>query len=688
MTQKTVESSHRVRVALERGYDRNEAQGEEQRMEGKILDGRYQVTRALSSGGFGQTFLAQDKRIPGERTCVVKQLKPQVNTAEHLTLAKGLFEREAQTLAQLGEHHDQIPNLLAYFSEGEEFYLVQDYVDGQTLEAELTESSPWSEAQVLAMLRDVLPVLAYVHQQGVIHRDIKPANIIRRRRDGKLVLIDFGAIKQVQMQTVDSGQPTATATRIGTVGYMASEQARGKPRPNSDLYALGMVAIQALTGRQPQFLEEDNNTGDILWRHLTEVSPGLAQVVNTMTHYHFKDRYPTAQEALNAIAYISAPVPPTVAIDPSVARPGGTYPGATPSGPSSGNPAAPSPLGNWGNAPAPTQAPYSQLSENSPNGPQYPQNYATPQGYGTPPHPLSAQETEALVGRYPQPGSNVGPHSGPNAAPNSGPNGQFATVPAAIAPPAPPRRRGKTGLIIGGLVVLAACGGGAAALWGSRNKVGFLSLSVSQPQPCKALVSGNARTAPTSRQNNVIREVVNQSVEVTGKQTPAGWLEAKLDGKAAWIHRDVIGNVAEMDRCLVGKKTVQMVEDLFEPAAAQPGNIAPRTAGSKGEPPAKSAPLTPPTDSDGNARKSLKGTSPSTEPGDKGKPADKDPKSDKGSTPAPVDSQFSCRCIPDAATSGGELRGDGTLIESSTDMSGQSCSAVGGRSGVYQCSAP
>ncbi|NJO40571.1 MAG: protein kinase [Cyanobacteria bacterium CRU_2_1] len=280
-------------------------------MIGQILDRRYQITRSLSSGGFGETFLAQDIRIPGNPLCVVKQLKPSSNDPRHLEIARQLFSREAEALAQLG-YHDQIPRLLAYFTEAEEFYLVQEFIEGHILEEEMPIGCRWTEEQVINLLQEVLTILVFVHAQGVIHRDIKPANIIRRQRDDRLVLIDFGAIKQVQIQPDGTGEFSAIApgTRIGTIGYMPTEQAQGKPRPSSDIYALGMIAVQALTGIHPSQLGDDNQSGEIVWQHLVQVSPTMKQILLQMTRYHAKHRYQSAIEVLHALRPLTEPPPP------------------------------------------------------------------------------------------------------------------------------------------------------------------------------------------------------------------------------------------------------------------------------------------------------------------------------------------------------------------------------------------
>ena len=276
-------------------------------MIGKLLDHRYQVIRVLAMGGFGQTYIAQDTRRPGNPICVVKHLKPGIDPRVFDT-AKRLFNSEAETLEKLG-NHDQIPRLLAYFDENQEFYLVQEYIEGHTLAQELIPGKRWSESQVIQLLQEVLEILEFVHRQGVIHRDIKPDNIIRRASDNKLVLVDFGAVKQLHTQLVTVGGQSSATVVIGTPGYMPTEQGQGKPRPNSDIYSLGVIAIQALTELQATELQEDPETGEIIWVQSVTVNYRLAAVLSKMVRYHFKDRYLNATEALQACKNAINPVP-------------------------------------------------------------------------------------------------------------------------------------------------------------------------------------------------------------------------------------------------------------------------------------------------------------------------------------------------------------------------------------------
>lgn len=277
---------------------------------GVILRNRYQIVKLLGSGGFGDTYLAVDLDLPGQPKCVVKQLKPKDPNPAVLPIAKSLFEREAQILHQLGNENDQIPRLFAHFEENGEFYLVQEFVDGHDLTQEMTPGQPKSENVVFKLLKDILEVLAVVHQHNIIHRDIKPPNIMRRRKDGKIVLIDFGAVKEIGALGVNAMGQTSLTVAVGSPGYMPSEQAHGKPRLASDIYAVGMLGIQALTGLMPYELQEDPRTGDIIWRNAAQVSNSLADVLDTMVRYSFSQRYQSAAEALQALIPTVVPLPP------------------------------------------------------------------------------------------------------------------------------------------------------------------------------------------------------------------------------------------------------------------------------------------------------------------------------------------------------------------------------------------
>ncbi len=272
-------------------------------MIGSLLAGHYRVLKKLGAGGFGQTYIAEDIHRPGNPHCVLKHLKPASSDPQVLEVARKFFNKEAEVLESLGIH-SHIPRLLAYFEENEEFYLVQEYIEGHPLSAELASGEIWSEDKVINVLKEVLKILSFVHGQGVIHRDIKPDNIIRNAADNKLYLIDFGAIKEVRNQALTQQGQISVTVAIGTPGYMPTEQGRGTPRPNSDIYALGMIGIQALTGRLPTRLPEEQETGEILWQNLVNINSGLEVVLQKMTRYYFRDRYQSATETLQAFGQL------------------------------------------------------------------------------------------------------------------------------------------------------------------------------------------------------------------------------------------------------------------------------------------------------------------------------------------------------------------------------------------------
>jgi serine/threonine protein kinase len=275
---------------------------------GKLLNGRYQVMQVLGAGGFSQTYLAKDNHKPSNPTCVVKHFKPASSDRSFLQTAQRLFQTEAEILEKLG-HNNQIPQLLAYFEEKQNFYLIQEYIEGQPLSAKIQPGYCWSESQVIHLLQEVLALLVFIHTHGVIHRDIKPDNLIQRKCDRKLVLIDFGSIKQIRTQTVTPQGHHSATIPIGTQGYMAAEQGQGNPRPNSDLYALGVISVQALTGLIPTQFPLDPDTDEICWQQQAKVSPDLASFINKLVSYHFKDRYQSAIEALEALQPLTKPQP-------------------------------------------------------------------------------------------------------------------------------------------------------------------------------------------------------------------------------------------------------------------------------------------------------------------------------------------------------------------------------------------
>ncbi len=259
-------------------------------MIGQILGGRYQIIRQLGEGGFGTTYLAKDSHGLNQ-LCVVKQLHHRYNAGDFDKKIGELFAREARVQSRLD--HPQIPRFIAYLQEDGEFYLVQEYIEGHGLEQEIIPGQLWHEDRVIDLLCEILEVLAFVHQNNVIHRDIKPSNLIRRKEDGKICLIDFGAVKEIDN--------SITGTMIGTPGYMSPEQIHGQSRFSSDIYGVGIIAIQALTGLKPREISREGSTGELTWPDRIQVSDKLAEILDKMVSLDFQSRYQSATEALEAV---------------------------------------------------------------------------------------------------------------------------------------------------------------------------------------------------------------------------------------------------------------------------------------------------------------------------------------------------------------------------------------------------
>ena len=264
------------------------------------LRDRYRVLGALGRGGFGATFLARDQSLPGYPSCVIKQLRPTTSAPNLLEMARDLFQREASILGKIG-NHPQLPRLLDYFELGHEFYLVQEYVSGATLQKEVKHGGPFSEAGVKQFLAEILPVVQYIHSHKIIHRDIKPANLIRRDQDKQLVMIDFGAVKdKVNPPQVDPNDQTAlTAYAIGTPGYAPPEQMAMRPVYGSDLYAIGVTCVYLLTGRSPKDLPYDPRTGELSWQTYATVSDHFTKILRKLLDISVHSRYQMAEEVLS-----------------------------------------------------------------------------------------------------------------------------------------------------------------------------------------------------------------------------------------------------------------------------------------------------------------------------------------------------------------------------------------------------
>ena len=279
------------------------------------LRNRFRALRPIGQGGFGKTYLAQDQDNRN-KLCVVKRFTYVSADPSNAQKAEQLFEQEAERLDQL--LHPQIPRLLAYFQEGDYLYLVQEFIVGKTLQDELNEEGKFSEAKIKAVLQGLLPILQFIHSHKVIHRDLKPDNIMRRQT-GELVLIDFGVAKLLEQSGVAPGNSGKIGTTIGTPGYAAPEQIRGRVSPASDLFALGATCFQlmtkAFTSGQISPVEYDWVQR---WQQHTDssISPELDRILSRLITVDDQQRYSTATAVLRDLEQGQPSEKATVAPDP------------------------------------------------------------------------------------------------------------------------------------------------------------------------------------------------------------------------------------------------------------------------------------------------------------------------------------------------------------------------------------
>jgi serine/threonine protein kinase len=272
-----------------------------------ILQQRYRILKSIGEGAFGRTYLASDQSRFGEQ-CAVKELSMSTGSRSRLSKAREFFQQEAALLYQL--QHPQIPRFWATFEERDRMFLVQDFVPGRTYEQLLSDRAnqgqTFTEAEVWRFLLQVLPVLGYIHSQGVVHQDIAPDNIILRENDFLPVLIDFGVVKQLANRL--QGEQTSSGTiNVGKPGYAPVEQlGSGYAYPNSDLYALAVTAVVLLTGRPAVDLFEGEKI-NWSWRNWIPISDGLANVLGKMLSYQPLDRYQSSVEVFQALQSISIP---------------------------------------------------------------------------------------------------------------------------------------------------------------------------------------------------------------------------------------------------------------------------------------------------------------------------------------------------------------------------------------------
>jgi serine/threonine protein kinase len=276
---------------------------------GTILAERYSIQSLLGRGGFGITFLARNINLPGQPPCVIKQLALSSTDAREIATLQHQFYLEAATLSRLGSHA-QIPTLLDYFHIDTDLYLVEEYIPGIVLSQSIDRTAArseqsqtsFTEPQIEDFLLQMLRLLEYIHSHRTIHRDIKPQNIILCQTDRRFVLVDFGAVKDLNASTTQFSDRSDLSRSIGTPGFAPPEQLANRTVYASDIYALGMTCVYLLTGKEPNQLPIDPDTCELVWADTVEISPSLGEIIRKTIQVSLADRYQSASEVLNALA--------------------------------------------------------------------------------------------------------------------------------------------------------------------------------------------------------------------------------------------------------------------------------------------------------------------------------------------------------------------------------------------------
>lgn len=256
--------------------------------------GSYQVLKTLGKGGMGITYLAWDKNKTVKNAPLLLVLKEMNADMARIAKARELFEREARILKSLD--HPGIPKYYDFFVENNHKYLVMELIHGHNLEQFVRQRGPTDPERTIKWMIQVCNILEYLHnlEPPLVHRDIKPANLILRNLDSRLMLLDFGAVKELG---------TALETRIGVEGYSAPEQYRGKPCPQSDIYGIGTTTIFLLTGKTPmQYYRYQSNKFEFDIGSIPNLPPNLSQVLEKACKPEPSDRYQTARELSVALA--------------------------------------------------------------------------------------------------------------------------------------------------------------------------------------------------------------------------------------------------------------------------------------------------------------------------------------------------------------------------------------------------
>lgn len=270
-----------------------------------VIGGRYKLIQELGKGRWSKTYLAEDLAMPNYSLCIVKQFQVEKAHIGNWQEVKNYLSIQAVTWQALGSH-PQITQLLACFEENDSSYLVHKFVEGQTIAQKLVEKLRLGEKQVIALLQDTLLILEAIHQQGVIHRDLKPSNLVIRKSDRRIVLVDFGIINAITDRLITQINSTKLMTEEND--YYPPEQIVGNYTASADIYALGIMAIQAFTEIEPHLLPFNPSVDTILAQYNARVSSKLVKIIDRMTNIDLEHGYTSAKQVLDDLEQIAPSV--------------------------------------------------------------------------------------------------------------------------------------------------------------------------------------------------------------------------------------------------------------------------------------------------------------------------------------------------------------------------------------------
>lgn len=268
----------------------------------QLLGERYQAVKILKTYGFGKTYLAADTQLPDRPKCIIKQLQYPDTSPKSRKFLQILLEKKAEAFTSIASH-PQIPCLLDYFQGRQHFYLVEEFIPGNSLEKEIGGDRPFLRPKLIQFLKESLTALSVIHNAGLIHLNLKPSNLIRHGTTGKLMLTGLGVFHDICDRAWHSHSPTNPRDFNGSALYMAPEQQEDQPQFNSDLYALGMIAIQAATGYSSTelatyALETETASAEEAWYYGIALDPRLVQLLNHLIHPSSQQRYQLAKDVL------------------------------------------------------------------------------------------------------------------------------------------------------------------------------------------------------------------------------------------------------------------------------------------------------------------------------------------------------------------------------------------------------